>query len=89
MEGLYSGAAPWNCCDVIHLMMTTDVVANGAGSDGTVTVLQSPFICVVSPTNRLSMRNGIVHSFVRECECVCVCVWSVMQGVPLQIFTNK
>ena len=56
--------------DVIHLIMTTDVVANGAGSDGAAIVLQSPFICV-SPTKRLSVRNGIAHSFVL----VCVYVW--------------
>jgi hypothetical protein len=55
--------------DVIHLIMTADVVANGAGSDGMATVLQSPFICV-SPTNCLSVRNGIAHSFVLVCVCV-------------------
>jgi len=48
--------------------MTTDVVANGAGSDGTTTVLQSPFICV-SPSNRLSMRNDTAHSLVLVCVC--------------------
>jgi hypothetical protein len=53
---------------VIHLIITTDVVANSAGSDGTAAVLQSPLICV-SPTNRLSMRNGIGHSFVRVFVC--------------------
>ena len=53
---------------VSHLIMTTDVDANGAGSDGTAVVLKPPFICV-SPTNRLSMRNGFGHSFVRVFVC--------------------